>query len=246
MTRFEIWLRSLLRRAGLIGPASRFAARLKRARGDDGYEERFHDALLGAVREGDEIWDVGANVGFYTELLARRAGDGGTVRAFEPAPHCFEQLRRRTEEKELRNVQLHQVALGAEAGSMQMEIFEDPEQGSHRVIGPGEGGAGATTRVVVVRGDELRAREQLGVPQVVKIDVEGFEEEVIQGMEQTLRDPACRAIFCEVHFAILDSRGRRFAPGAIQDRLREWGFSETRWLDRSHLMAARPDRAPGR
>jgi hypothetical protein len=71
----------------------------------------------------------------------------------------------------------------------------------------------------------------------VKIDVEGFEPEVIRGMPNVLR--SVRAAFVEVHFAILENRGMLQAPSDIVAELRSLGFTTIKWVDASHIMALR-------
>ena len=73
---------------------------------------------------------------------------------------------------------------------------------------------------------------------MLKIDVEGFEEDVIKGLGGALARPECRAVLIEVHFAILEERGERHAPARMQRFLRERGF-HVEWTDASHLAARR-------
>ncbi len=80
-------VRTLTRHAGL----NRLVSQLMRNRG---YEERFGPELLKWVAAGDCVWDVGANVGFYTMRFAEKVGQGAVV-AFEPAGSCYEELVRR-------------------------------------------------------------------------------------------------------------------------------------------------------
>src|SRR5206468_12979742 len=75
-------VRTLTRHAGL----NRLVSQLMRNRG---YEERFGSELLKWVAAGDCVWDVGANVGFYTMRFAKKVGQGAVV-AFEPAGTCYE------------------------------------------------------------------------------------------------------------------------------------------------------------
>jgi hypothetical protein len=91
--------------------------------------------------------------------------------------------------------------------------------------------------VTICRGDSIRNR--LGrVPNIVKIDVEGLEEDVLEGMERMLDEPALRGIFMEVHFHVLELRGERAAPIRIEKKLRARGF-KTEWVGASHLRANR-------
>lgn len=73
---------------------------------------------------------------------------------------------------------------------------------------------------------------------MVKIDVEGFELDVLKGMSGLLADPALRAIFVEVHFLALANRGLHTAPADMIALLRAAGF-EIQWIDPSHFGATR-------
>src|SRR5690606_30187440 len=70
-------LRSLARKTGLI----RVLSRLNRRRSKT-YEARFAAALAAAIKPGDRVWDIGANVGYYTERFADAVGPWGQVVAF--------------------------------------------------------------------------------------------------------------------------------------------------------------------
>ena len=77
-------------------------------------------------------------------------------------------------------------------------------------------------------------------PNAVKIGVEGFEPEVIRGLENTLRDRGLRSVGIEMRFTLLQARGLPSAPCAIESLLRGYGFT-IRWSDSSHLLAVRDD-----
>ena len=75
MNPWVIKARSLARKTGVIGL-------INRVRPSGSYEEGVHKALAGAVRPGDVVWDVGANVGIYTEQFCSWVGQDGFVVAF--------------------------------------------------------------------------------------------------------------------------------------------------------------------
>lgn len=75
-------------------------------------------------------------------------------------------------------------------------------------------------------------------PNVIKIDVEGFEWEVLEGLGAHLASSSLRAIGVEVHFGILRERGLADAPQRIEDLLVRNGF-RLLWPDNSHLLAIR-------
>ncbi len=92
-----------------------------------------------------------------------------------------------------------------------------------------------TDTVTIYRGDTIC--ERMGrAPNVIKIDVESFEEEVLKGLDRTLTRPELRSVLVEVHFAQLEQRGQMYAPARIEELLRGKGFKVV-WLDPSHLAA---------
>lgn len=58
------------------------------------YVQETTEFLKGAIREGMVVADIGANIGYYTLLAAKRVGTSGRVYAFEPDPRCVEILRK--------------------------------------------------------------------------------------------------------------------------------------------------------
>jgi len=220
MTRFTIKLRSIARRFGLL-------ALIRPLFRNRSYEEEFGNAMLGEVRTGDVVWDVGANVGFYTRKFIDKVGPSGNVVAFEPAPSCFEILRQACGSGTLVN-----AALSDHAGNGFMEVFDQPQSGTHHLVAQP---APNSVPIKIIAGDEYEGP----APNVMKIDVEGFEGEVLEGMPRILADSRLRAIFLEVHFALLEQRGKGDAPLHIEQKLRSLGF-QIKWLsDRSHLQALR-------
>ena len=210
--------RAFMRRAKLTG----FAHRVRMLWHQADYEDKFADLLLASIQPDDCVWDVGANVGFYTERFSKLARQ---VVAFEPvAENC-----RQIESKGMPNLNCLQVALGDVTGELPM--FVD-HQFSSLAVAPRPEAPQQTVRVV--RGDDL---PNLPLPTVVKIDVEGYEVEVIRGMYRILG--GVRALFVEVHFEILARRGMMHAPAGLVKDLKRLGFSRIEWPDASHIAAFR-------
>jgi len=227
--------RSAARKVGLLRPLALLRARVLKKLGRGAYEEAFDNALRNVIRANDVVWDVGANVGLYTTRFAEWVGRNGQVVAFEPVPTCFEELSQRA--GGLLNVRSLQRALGDADLISAMNMSNDPLGATHS-FSQHDQAATTTISVQVNRGDSLIRELSLPKPNVIKIDVEGFEEEVLIGLDDTLHDPSCRAVLMEVHFGILDQRGKRQAPAAICKRLTEMGF-KLKWVDPSHLVATR-------
>ncbi|HEX6239569.1 MAG TPA: FkbM family methyltransferase, partial [Polyangiales bacterium] len=113
-------LRSALRKAGVTG----HLARLRNLLGSKDYELQVDRALSSLLRPGDCVWDVGANVGLYTERFAEAVGPGGKVVAFEPIGSTYQALLSRTQSYPW--VQARNEALGASSASLTIALEHDP------------------------------------------------------------------------------------------------------------------------
>jgi FkbM family methyltransferase len=226
MNKAIIKARSIARHIGLTRLYSGFAA--------PSQEEMFHNAISAEVRAGDVVWDVGANVGFYTKMFAEQTGHTGRVFAFEPRPDIFLRLCGQT--WNFPWVQNEKVALGDFDGSSRMLMGEAMTTGRLESF-PGEAGGGSSFDVKVMRGDSFWAASRT-TPNLVKIDVEAFEHEVLAGMTSLMGAPELRAVFVEVHFGMLEARGRPDAPVEIEKLLGSKGLVP-RWVDASHIVAKR-------
>jgi FkbM family methyltransferase len=229
-------VRTLARKLGVLGQLGRLKRRAERLLGREGYEQAFHRALQRAVRPGDVVWDIGANVGLYSREFARGVGPSGVVCAFEPMPACLAELRRACADDA--NVRTFGLALGARAAELPLWTSVDPLGATHSLVEHHHHESADPLTVKVVAGDQLIDGGDAPAPNVLKIDVEGFEEDVLQGLARALARPECRSVLIEVHFAILEERGERHAPARIQSLLRERGF-HVAWTDASHLAATR-------
>jgi FkbM family methyltransferase len=218
--------RSIARRTGIKRLYYRFSPS-----GD--YEEKFHRAISDELHSGDVVWDIGANLGFYSKIFAEKTGETGRVFTFEPVPATFRELCRRTEQYPW--VHNEQIALSDFDGSSLLRVAESDTVGHLQCAG--EATPENSIEVAVTRGDSYWASSGI-TPNLLKIDVEGFEEEVLAGMNGLLSAPELRAIFLEVHFQILEQRGRSEAPVLIEKLLRSKDF-HPRWVDGSHIVAKR-------
>ncbi len=220
-----VTLRSYGRKMGV----NRLVARLVTSQD---YEDKFQDEMLVSIRKGDCVWDVGANLGLYTTQFSEIVGERGKVFAFEPSPENFDKLRDAV--NKLDNVKLIPMALGSEAGSVGFQQGDDPLGATSKLVE----GAGAGIEVEVKRGADLLGDGKVEIPNVVKIDTEGFELDVIMGMGEVIASPRLRTLCIEIHFGLLAERGQPNAPAEIENLLQSAGFAIS-WPDSSHMMANR-------
>lgn len=196
--------------------------------------------LLEGLKPGETCWDVGSNIGLYTVLLAKAVGEKGKVLAFEPEEKSFERLLQNMELNKLNNVYPLHMALGQKNEKMKLKIHGHYASGAHSlVLSESDGDNNEYENVDVVQGDDLIVKKGLEIPKVIKIDVEGAEEDVLIGLTKTLCDNRCRLVVCEVHFSILALSGRKDVPLKIIRHLKDYGFENLTWLDKSHLAASK-------
>ena len=201
--------------------------------GRGNYEARFSRELLAAVHPGDTVWDVGANVGVYATQFAQRQAQN--VICFEPAPAAIAELRRLADATRGPNpVRIMPIALGKERGTV---AFSADGASPNNQIGVSDGST-PTIEIQVRSADEALTEFALPHPDVIKIDVEGYELEVVEGATGILSSKQLRSVFVEVHFALLHNRKLDEAPAMILRKLRRHGF-RVRWIDPSHIGADR-------
>jgi FkbM family methyltransferase len=163
------------------------------------------------LRDGDVVYDVGSNIGVFSVFAARRVGPRGRVIAFEPEPKTYEYLNDNFRLNGVASARAFQVALGDYKGEGGLHTGDERLFSS--LVAAREG-QNRTEAVRVVVGDRFREEESLPAPNVVLIDVEGFEYAALSGLRRTLSDPACRAVIAEIHPTLLP-------PGVTGDQVME-------------------------
>ncbi len=167
-------------------------------------------SIMGLVKAGNRFLDIGANIGYYTVLVAQLVGSAGRVFAIEPNDTNFEILDVNTRSwQEEGRVKVFHNALSDIVGSANLYL-SSYNGGMHRlyssIVCTDE-----SIAVMAIRGDAL----QLEPLDFIKIDIEGFEPRAIRGLQQTLQDSP--------HVKILSE----FSPFSIM----EAGESPLKWLE---------------
>lgn len=143
-----------------------------------------------AVPSGATVFDLGANVGYYTLLSAARAGPSGRVFAFEPLPRNLDYLRRHLALNRIANAIVVPAAVSDRGGTIR--FAEDASTSRGRIGSEG----GIEVRSIGL--DEWIEREQIPDPNLLKIDIEGAEFLALQGARNMLRR-AHPQIFLSTH-----------------------------------------------
>jgi FkbM family methyltransferase len=160
-------------------------------------EMSVQEAMKRLLAEGEVFYDVGANVGFFSLAGARHVGPAGAVYAFEPVPENAAAIRASAGLNGLSNLEVVEKAAGRTSGRDRLLLVEDLSW-SHLESQGWHPRTRDTLEIEIVAIDELVAAGAMRPPQLVKIDVEGAEIDVLEGMRATIEQHR-PAIVCELH-----------------------------------------------
>ena len=172
----------------------------------EGYERDMTEKFISLLEPGDHVVDVGAYIGYYTLLAARRVGSSGHVWAFEPFPETFALLERNLVVNCLRErVSIVQVAAGRDHRLAKFYLHWNPTRSS-LVYRSGFKGARVIS-VSTIALDDFFAEQRNSRIDVVKIDVEGAELDVLEGMKGLIdRNPELK-LFVEYNPVTMAAAG---------------------------------------
>ncbi|RJX19231.1 MAG: FkbM family methyltransferase [Desulfobulbus sp.] len=162
-----------------------------------GYEPKTREIISKFAKPGMVAYDIGANVGIFTFLFASIVGDQGAVYSFEPEENNYTCLQKSLDQLNKKNIVLDKRAVGK---TKSREKF-DRRGGAYsgRLIGDGAYSTTDNLKIVeTVSLDYAVKQEGYRMPDILKIDVEGNEIMVLEGMKMIL-DSHNPLIICEIH-----------------------------------------------
>ena len=210
------------------------------------HERETRQLLERLAQPGMVALDIGAHVGYYTRLLARRAGADGRVIAIEANPSTHRVLQRNT--GHLPTVSALQLAAAESEGSAELfdylmmsasgslhydEALAHQQQAS---MGAGDvaprreaGFEMQRYRVRTVAIDDCLAELGLGRVDLVKMDIEGAELAALRGMKRTIARSPGLALVMEYNPSALAAFGQE--PAAALDEARNMGFGRVQAIE---------------
>jgi FkbM family methyltransferase len=155
------------------------------------WEKPNTDLILGSLREGSVMFDVGAHIGYYSVLGSKVVGPSGKIVSVEPNPQTLTRLRKDLELSHASNVVVEDVACTDKETTLTFYEASIRNTGASSISESNARNAdhGDAVPSVTVRGRTLDSIvQELGLQRVdfVKIDVEGAEVQVLRGMKDTL------------------------------------------------------------
>ncbi len=179
------------------------------------YEPATSEMLRSILEKGDFFIDIGANIGHFTKLASEIVGENGKVYSFEPTPDTFTVLQKETLNK--KNITLFNYALGASEESK--TFFTDGISGGNSLI-PAKS-LKTKHKLNTITLDSL-FQKPYPTLKLVKIDVEGYEKEVIKGGSNLIKNQKPKIIF-EVQMDILYRKNCKY--NEVFDELNSLGYN---------------------
>jgi FkbM family methyltransferase len=166
----------------------------------DGTREHYAtQQVISFLKPGDIVVDIGANIGYYTLLEAKIVGDSGFVYAIEPVPNTFKMLTRNIEANNYKNILALNLAVGDKNSQVEMYICHNRCNLSSMKPLPEMTTSKITVEQITI--DDFLVDKPL--PRLIRMDVEGYEYQVIKGMKNTFERSGSLYVFIELHFHLL-------------------------------------------
>ena len=158
------------------------------------YEDEIGKLIKISLTQGDNALDIGGNIGLQSLRMSARVGSTGKILAFEPLEYLQEKFNRNVTLNKAGNIQLFPVALSDAESEANFAINNTAwNQGTFSLAN--QYTDGETQNVKIKVADQIAEIQALDNLALIKIDVEGFEYQVLKGLKQTLQKHKPRIIF---------------------------------------------------
>lgn len=181
------------------------------------FEKFEHDLIANIVKDGMRVVDIGANLGYHTLQLAECVGTNGEVYAFEPDPDNYRLLVKNLEVNQYKNVVTVPKAASHRSGIASLYISEE-NKGDHRIYDAQEHRKSIEIETVAL--DDFFCDK--GSIDFIKVDVQGSECLVLEGMNELINKNSNLSMICEFAPAWLEQCG--FSGQDLLNKIRSFGF----------------------
>jgi len=184
------------------------------------YEKNSTNQLKKILAPGMKIVEIGANIGYYALIEAKLIGEQGHIYAFEPSPYSLSFLKRNIKLNNYHNIEVFQKAIGAENTKSRFFIADKSNLSSFIK----REGTVDNIEVEIIKLDDFLKNKKVDF---IRMDIEGYEKEVLKGLENTLsKEDAPKYLFIEIHSVLLHKKNS--SAEKIIRYLEEFGYSVTK------------------
>tara|TARA_B100000945_G_scaffold313313_1_gene309221 strand:- start:1344 stop:2216 length:873 start_codon:yes stop_codon:yes gene_type:complete len=204
-------------------------------------EHLFFKKLFNKISDGMVVYDIGGHVGMYTLPFAKIVGKNGKVFVFEPDKNGYEAIKVNLDLNNIENVKLFDCAMSDKSDLA--EFFLRPDKDTHSLfeetLAPSKTGAQKKINVQSYTIDDLILRKLAPPPNFIKIDTEGAELKILNGIKKNYS--SLNYIFIEIHPNALKLENILNPEEKVEEKLKEIGFNKFEYYDNIHLLAMKGD-----
>lgn len=204
-------------RTWYLDPASNFGSRLL---AEKTYEGDVTEVLLSLLRPGDVFLDIGANEGWFSVRAAERVGAAGKVIPIEPQARLWPVIIRNFQLNRLHNYRLVPYAVGSTEGFIDINVYPSMNTGASSLVSQGRTRAMRRQKAGILPLARIAQIHGISGARLAKIDVEGFELEVLKSAGDLLGK--IENIFVELHPQQLQALGQ--SPEDVERLLEAKGY----------------------
>lgn|SRR5574343_164833 len=167
------------------------------------------EAMKRIIKNGDTVFDIGANIGLHSVLFNRLVGENGKVISFEPVPETYSLMLETLAINRSLSVITNQIALSDKIGSTKMNIFDKKHSVWNSLGNPVFGDIKPISSIIIKTDTLDNFCSSNKIPQIdfAKIDVEGFEKFLFNGANELLKNGLIKTLSFEVSKIPLDGSG---------------------------------------
>jgi len=147
--------------------------------------EKTLGAFIDFCKPGSVVFDVGANIGYSALSFAKHSGTTGKVFAFEPFPFTFSKLQKNCSLNSFPQLHIYPLAIAAQAGPTHVQVVTENNLGKNKIDTHNKENQSQPVNGTSL--DLFYAAQTLSKIDLIKIDVEGYELEVLKGATVTMR-----------------------------------------------------------
>jgi FkbM family methyltransferase len=157
------------------------------------------EAIKRYLKKGDTILEIGANIGYYVLLDSKYIGDEGKIFAVEPEEENFKYLQKNVKINGLKNVKLYNTAISGCENEIKINIYEEGNLNSAFEI-PNKKKKN-TIKIGAISLENFIQKEKAS-PDFIRMDIEGYESEVLLNSKKILESNTLKKMFIELHFGL--------------------------------------------
>ncbi len=163
-------------------------------------EKKATEIMLDFIEPDDVILELGANIGYYVCMESKILSDKGHIYAVEPGPENVALLKGNIALNDVRNIDIFNMAMSNEQGTA--KLYMGPACNLHSLVDRTDRPDREYVEVETDSVDHfLEGKKPITF---LRMDVEGYETIIFEGMIQTLASPSLKKLFIEIHPMVIE------------------------------------------